>query len=97
MENFLKILTYGQWVILDSYSFCPVPLANLTDTLAKQTKAKNEILNYVPQCKNISYTDNHFDSEKYHLSTVKLCFPYSMATSLEALESPKIFPPISKF
>jgi hypothetical protein len=93
----VKILQYQNFTILDSYSFVPASLSSLTDTLSKQYEAKNEFMKFIPQCSEISWTNDKFSEEKYNKSTAKLAFPYHLATSIAALKKITKFPPIEEF
>ena len=93
----IKILQYRNWTILDSYSFLPASLSKLTHQLAEQTEDSNEKMKYLSTCPRVCNTNGKFDIEKYKISTKKLCFPFSLATSMERLQNIKEFPPQIEF
>ena len=88
-----KILQLGTFFnILDSLSFQPQSLSNLTETLKNEKKSKNEQFNIIANVPDLCWTKDKFDSNKYDLCLEKAGFPYETATSIFDLEQIKVFP-----
>ena len=88
-----KILQFGSFYnILDSLSFQPQSLSNLTETLKKEKARKKDLFNIIASAEDLCFTNGKFDLEKYNLCLEKAGFPYEMATSIIDLKKIKVFP-----
>ena len=88
-----KILQFGSFYnILDSFSFQPQSLSNLTETLKKEKARKKDLFNIIASAEDLCFTNGKFDLEKYNLCLEKAGFPYEMATSIIDLKKIKVFP-----
>ena len=88
-----KLLRFGSFYnILDSLSFQPQSLSNLTETLKNEKMSKNEKFNIIANVPDLCWTKGKYDPKKYELCLEKAGFPYEMATSINDLEKIKVFP-----
>ena len=88
-----KILQFGSFYnILDSLSFQPQSLSNLTETLKNEKISKNQKFSIIEKTPELCWTNGKFDQEKYDLCLQKAGFPYKMATSINDLKKITIFP-----
>ena len=65
--------------------------------MAHQKKASGEKLLLVEKCEDIRGLDSNLYQQKYEASTIKLAFPFSLASSIQDLEKVTIFPEIHHF
>ena len=77
---------------MDSLSFQPQSLSNLTETLKNEKTRKKDVFNIIASAEDLCWTNGEFDLEKYDLCLEKAGFPYEMATSIIDLKKIKVFP-----
>lgn len=93
-----KMLKFGCYELLDSYSFQSQSLGILSEKLISEKKAKGEQLEFLAQCEVLCYTSGVFDQEKYDCCILgKALFPYLAATSIDALRGMSSYPEIEAF
>ena len=88
-----KILQFGSFYnILDSLSFQPQSLSNLTTTLKNEKISKNQKFDIIANVPDLCWSKGKYNPKKYELCLEKAGFPYEMATSINDFKKIKVFP-----
>ena len=99
----IKIICFGMFKFIDSYSFQSSSLSSLSNKLAAQLHSQHKEFEYVKQVSMLTWSKpqnggaEKYDPSKYKYVTANAAFPYKLATSIAALKAITTFPPKETF
>lgn len=78
----IKILIFGKFVFLDSFSFQPQALSKLSENISVELERQGKNLNLVRDISRLCKTKGVVDERKYRYCLKKALFPYQVCTSI---------------